>query len=261
MPIGKLQRQYTWKKQPVDDRDYTFQKFKLVRPTVVELPISASNQTWCSPVKDQGQEGSCTGHAWSGLLEYNEIKDGLTGSLYTDFSRAFVYYNERLIENTVDQDSGAMLRDGAKALANYGICTEVIFPYVVGDFAQKPSQLCYDSASINKIHSYYALNTITDMKTCIASGQCFVFGINIYESFESETVAQTGIVPMPNLQTEQCLGGHAIMAVAYNDVTQTFTIKNSWGPDWGQAGYFTLPYAYITNPQLASDFWTVVKDI
>ena len=103
------------------------------------------------------------------------------------------------------------------------------------------------------------------MQTCLASGQCFVFGISVYDSFESQQVASTGVVPMPNLQTEQLLGGHAVMAIGYNNAQKRLLVRNSWGLDWGLSGnlkgYFTLPYDYVTNPNLASDFWTVVKDV
>jgi C1A family cysteine protease len=52
------------------------------------------------------------------------------------------------------------------------------------------------------------------------------------------------------------LGGHAVLAVGYDDATQRFTIRNSWGANWGQGGYFTMPYPYLTTSGLSSDFWT-----
>jgi len=97
------------------------------------------------------------------------------------------------------------------------------------------------------------------MKQSIIDGFPFVFGINIYESFESNNVKNTGFVPMPNTSTEQLLGGHAIMAVMFDDDKKIFGCRNSWGPDWGDKGYFYLPYDYILNPDLASDFWIVTS--
>lgn len=265
MPIRKLQRQYTWKKQQVDARDYKFERFKSLKPTVTSLPDHVNNRPWCSQVFDQGELGSCTANAWAGLLQFNEIKNGRGGKLYKDLSRLFIYYNERVIENTINEDSGAQLRDGAKAIATYGVCPETEWVYNINKFTLKPSPQCYTDALPNVIHSYYALNTLTDMQTCLASGQCFVFGISVYDSFESQQVASTGVVPMPNLQTEQLLGGHAVMAIGYNNAQKRLLVRNSWGLDWGLSGnlkgYFTLPYDYVTNPNLASDFWTVVKDV
>ena len=64
-------------------------------------------------------------------------------------------------------------------------------------------------------------------------------------------------MPSPN---EQPLGGHAVLCVGYDDSTETFIIRNSWGPNWGQKGYFTLRYAYLTSNNLSDDFW-VIKDV
>lgn len=94
------------------------------------------------------------------------------------------------------------------------------------------------------------------MKGCLASGYPFVFGFSVYESFESQAVAQTGIVPMPS-PNEQLLGGHAVLAVGYDDEQGRFIVRNSWGKDWGMEGYFTIKYDYLLNDNLADDFWTI----
>ena len=78
----------------------------------------------------------------------------------------------------------------------------------------------------------------------------------VYQSFESETVAKTGVVPMPSSH-EQVLGGHCVVAVGYDDGKRQFTIGNSWGTGWGLNGYCLMPYEYPINPRLASDFWTI----
>jgi C1A family cysteine protease len=78
----------------------------------------------------------------------------------------------------------------------------------------------------------------------------------VYDSFESPEVASTGEVPMPGAD-EQLRGGHAVLAVGYDDSTQRFLVRNSWGDQWGDGGYFTMPYEYLTNPDLAQDFWAI----
>jgi C1A family cysteine protease len=78
----------------------------------------------------------------------------------------------------------------------------------------------------------------------------------VYDSFETPEVAQTGIVPMPK-DTERMLGGHAVMAVGYDEKKQYFFVRNSWGEAWGDRGYFYMPYAYLQNKYLSSDFWTI----
>ena len=94
------------------------------------------------------------------------------------------------------------------------------------------------------------------MKGCLASGYPFVFGFTVYDSFDSEEVAKTGVVPMPS-SGEQPLGGHAVLAVGYDDEQRRFIVRNSWGTEWGMQGYFTMPYVYLLDDGLADDFWTI----
>ena len=212
------QRNYGWKKQVKDSRDFTMAKFAAVRPLAVSLPSSVNLRPWCSEVEDQGQLGSCTANAWAGILQYNENKYPVKGRKYFNMSRLFIYYNERVLGNTVNEDSGAQLRDGAKVINQYGSCAEYDWFYDISKFTVKPTPACYKVALPNAIHSYYALDgatpakTLNNLKTCLASGQPFVFGFNVYDSFESDAVANTGIMPMP-AKTEQLLGGHAVMGI------------------------------------------------
>src|SRR3954453_8116393 len=95
---------------------------------------------------------------------------------------------------------------------------------------------------------------VADMKGCLAAGFPFVFGFTVYESFRS--VTQNGEVPLPSLG-EKVIGGHAVLAVGYADDEQKFVCRNSWGDQWGDAGYFYMPYAYLLDSNLSDDFWTV----
>jgi C1A family cysteine protease len=212
-----------------------------------------------SPIVDQGDLGSCTANAWAGALAFLEIKDGLqeqTGAL--NFSRLFIYYNERVIEGTVNTDSGAELRDGAKTLAQQGSCYEATWAYDIGKFAVQPPTNAYTEGTNHEITQYFSITTLADMKACLDAGFPFVYGFTVYNSFESLSVEVTGVVPMPG-SNDYTVGGHAVMCLGYNDASQRFICRNSWGTDWGQEGYFTIPYAYLSDPTLASDFWTVRK--
>ena len=163
------------------------------------------------------------------------------------------------MEGTVATDSGAQIRDGVKSLNNLGACSEKLLPYIIADFAQKPPKKDYTSAKKNVISSYQRLDNtnIDNLRQALATGNAFVFGFTVYDSFESDVVAKTGILPMPNLKKEKVLGGHAVCAVGYDDAKKRILIRNSWGADWGLNGYFWMPYAYITNTNLADDFWTI----
>ena len=189
------------------------------------------------------------------LLEFDQIKQNLTPVFVP--SRLFIYYNERAMEGTTSSDSGAQIRDGIKTVSAQGACTESEWPYDITKFAVQPPANCYQDAPQNRALAYQRLShTLNLMRGCLASGFPFVFGMTVYESFESQAVAQSGQVPMP-APNEQSVGGHAVLAVGYDDTQQVFLVRNSWGSGWGMQGYFSLPYAYLSNSNLTDDLWTI----
>lgn len=206
------------------------------------------------PVYDQGDLGSCTANAVGAAFEFDQWKQGMK----TDTpSRLFIYYNERILEGTVDSDSGAEMRDSIKAVVQYGVCPETEWPYYVEKFADRPSAQCYTDALKNQGLVYSAVQqNVCTMQGVLATGYPFLIGVTVYESFESEQANATGDVPMPTAQ-EQVLGGHALLVVGYDNATRVFNFRNSWGTTWGNSGYGTLPYEYLTNQDLSSDFWVL----
>ena len=197
---------------------------------------------------------NCTANAIAAAVEFDRMKQQLS-----DFtpSRLFIYYNERVIEGTVQSDSGAQIRDGIKSVATQGVCPESDWAYDIAKFTQRPPDAAYQDATLDRAVSYQRLvQDLNQMKGCLASGYPFVFGFTVYESFESPQVAQTGHAALPG-PTEAQIGGHAVMAVGYDDAQSWFMVRNSWGSAWGISGYFTLPYAYLSQHSLSSDFWTV----
>jgi C1A family cysteine protease len=247
----KVQR-YGWVPDLPDARDHMYAAPQRVLAT---LPSQVDLRPQCPPVVDQGALGSCTANAIANAHLFNQRKQMAAQSFLP--SRLFIYYNERVMEGTVNSDSGAMIRDGIKSIAKQGVCPETQWPYIIDKFTRKPTQPCYKEALKHQAVSYQRLvQTLTQLKGCLASGYPFVLGFTVYESFESQQVAQTGTVPMP-AAGEQVLGGHAVLAVGYDDSTQRFIVMNSWGTDWGMHGFFTMPYAYFTDTNLSDDFWTV----
>ena len=244
---------FGWIPDLPDQRDHMFAAAPAV---LTALPAAIDLRPQCpKEVYDQGQLGSCTGNAIAGAIEFDEIKQK-AADIFTP-SRLFIYYNERVIEGTVNSDSGAQIRDGIKTVAKQGACHEQIWPYDITKFRAKPSKAAYtDGAKHTAVQYQRLIQSLTEMKGCLAAGYPFVFGFTVYESFESATVAKTGIVPYPS-SGEKVLGGHAVLAVGYDDASQRFIVRNSWGAGWGMKGYFTIPYSYLTNNNLADDFWTI----
>ena len=244
----KIQR-YGWIPDLPDRRDLKFVHTAATLPDVVDL------RGLCPPVYDQGQLGSCTANATGGALQFTRDRMGLP-----DFmpSRLFIYYNTRATEGTVGSDSGGSLRDAIKAVASQGACPETEWPYDITRFATQPPAGDYTDALTDRALRYESIdNTVLDdTRTSLASSIPVVLGFTVYESFESDAVTASGVVPMPGAD-EQALGGHAVLAVGYDQTTRRFLVRNSWGPDWGMAGYFTIPYDYLTNSDLADDFWNI----
>jgi C1A family cysteine protease len=242
---------YGWIPDVPDNRD---QLFSASGAVMANLPQKVDLRQHCPSVYDQGQLGSCTANAIGGAFEFDQLKQGLT-----DFmpSRLFIYYNERTIEGTVDSDSGAMIRDGMKSVNKLGVCPETEWSYDIAKFRDKPTDNCFTDAAKHQALVYRSVvQDLHQIQGCLASGYPVVFGFSVYESFEGKDVARSGVVPLPK-KGEKQLGGHAVLAVGYDDTTQSFTVRNSWGSAWGQGGYFTMPYAYMTSSQLASDFWAL----
>jgi C1A family cysteine protease len=248
-----INARYGWLPDRPDHRDWLLVEHETVIPTA-SLPPKIDLRAQCPAVYDQGQLGSCTANAISGAIEFERLRQKLS-----DFvpSRLFIYYNERAMEGTVNSDAGAMIRDGMKSVAKQGAPPEAEWPYDIDRFTEKPPVQAYSDAKHDLVSKYLRVNQNHQLlRSCLASGYPFVFGFTVYESFESQAVADSGLVPMPG-HGEAVLGGHAVMAVGYNDINGYYIVRNSWGNAWGQKGYCLMPYAYLQNKHLASDFWTV----
>jgi C1A family cysteine protease len=242
---------YGWQPDLPDQRDY---RYTAPLAVVAKLPEKTDLRPGCPPVYDQGQLGSCTANAISAAFEFDLIRQNAPAFMP---SRLFIYYNERVIEHSVNSDSGAMIRDGMKTVNREGVCPEKDWPYLISNFSQKPQEACYSEALKHQALSYHRVPRILDqVKGCLAEGYPMVFGFTVYESFESTTIAHTGILNMPG-PGEHAIGGHAVLAVGYDDYVKRFIVRNSWSDKWGMKGYFTMPYDYLLNENLSDDFWTI----
>ena len=237
-----------------------------------DLPASADLRQWCPPVEDQGKIGSCTAHAGVSIVEYFERR---AFGNHLDASRLFLYKTTRSLLHYTG-DTGAFLRSTMAALALFGVPPEEYWPYNQADFDREPPGFCYALASNYQAISYYRLDApgmtrdllLTEIKKNLAAGIPAMFGFTVYSSYVQST--KTGKIPFP-APNEKTVGGHAIVAVGYDDsitvknagangpeTKGALLVRNSWGAGWGTDGYGWLPYEYVTKG-LAVDWWALVK--
>lgn len=224
-------------------------------------------------IRDQGDQGSCTGHAIRGHAM--SVKT-FGGQPLVELSPAFAYWNARRLEGATRYDAGAEIRDVVKGLVKWGICTESAMRYSPRVYNKAPSTAAYLGALRDMAVEYRRVpQTLVSLKQAILGGAGFVYGFSVYENFETDEVAATGMCGMPNGSDT---GGHAVWAVGYDDDLKFPGVArpggilsaNSWNTDWGCAhpafskspksrGYFWLPYAYVLDQSLAADFWQIQR--
>jgi len=245
-------KRYGWIPDIGDARDRTY---SVVAPK--KLPKTVDLRDKCPPVYNQGQLGACSSHATGAMMAFHSSLNSTNLGKWKP-SRLFIYYNTRVIEHTVASDAGAQIRNSIKSAVKYGAPNESLWPYSdksPGSFTVEPTPAAYTEGLKHIATSYERIpRTISAMRTCLASGNPFVFGFSVYENFESDAVAKSGVLGMPDTKI-QMLGGHAVMAVGYTE--NTFIIRNSWGKSFGTNGYFTMPIAYLMDENLSDDFWTI----
>ena len=271
-----------WLPDYPDFRDYTVEqdsmKAMLTKAGVavtlkVSLPASADLRAWCSPIENQSSLGSCTANAGVGIVEYFERR---AFGKHIDASRLFLYKATRNMLHWTG-DTGAFLRSTMGAMALFGVPPEEYWPYVIADFDKEPPAFCFAFAQSYQAISYYRLDPpgtakdvlLNQIKTNLAAGLPSMFGFTVYSSYAQGST--TGKIPYPT-RGEKIAGGHAIMAVGYDDgmkikntnpggaeTTGALLFRNSWGTGWGSSGYGWLPYDYVLKG-LAVDWWSLLKN-
>lgn len=254
---------YGWLCDKPDERDH--KKNIIVSNVILDGTVKRVDlREKCPNVYVQGQLGSCTANAICANYAYVYMKEhNLSAKNALDFSRLFVYWYERDMEGTVNVDSGAYIRDGIKVVHDNGVPVEEFWKYDIEKFREKPDDNAVQMAQHHVSFEYARIDRdLNQMKQYLLNGNPFVFGFLVYESFESFETTKTGHMKMPK-SGEKLLGGHAVMAVGFDDDQKTFIVRNSWGSSWGHKGYFYMPYDYMMGQAesdqspYTSDFWAI----
>lgn len=234
-----------------------------------KLPRSVDYRVKMPQIWDQGQLGACQSYAIDSISQF------VKGYAFTP-SHIFTYYNVRMLEGTVNEDSGGSLSDTCKAVKQYGICDAEVWPNDNAQFTVKPSDAAYanGTAGNDALTSFYRALSVNEAREALALGHLPYIGIKVYENLESDETLSSGIIPPPK---GQLLGGHALVLVGYSDATVShpkwwpfnnlfcgrskgyFLVRNSWGTGIGLdgSGYFQMDYAVFEK--LLMDMWVIIQ--
>jgi C1A family cysteine protease len=257
LPLSPSGRRYGYLRKPHSHRAFGLASVPNLK--LIALPPADHHlELWMPPVKDQGNLGACT--AFAGTEDREAIARQFEKSSPI-LAPLFLYYVERQIDGDVDQgDTGSTGETSCKAQQQFGICEESVDPYDTFNFNRTPTAAQLAAASKWKNGAYHSIFTVEDIKTCILSGYRVRIGFNVYDSFEND-IKSDGLMPMPDPNKEQLLGGHEVLGWAYDDKMKcpntsypgAFRIRNSWGSSWGLSGDFWMPYEAFASAVLAAD--------
>lgn len=252
MPIRKS---YGYYPDVPDARDKLYPVPPPSPPILKQVPSSVDLSPWMPEVLDQLDLGACVWHGVPEALRYDFRKSGKPDVMP---SRLQGYYDTRVMYDEVGVDSGTTIRDALKVLRGSGTGPETDWPYVTSKFAEKPPKKLYEESVPQTDFEYLRVSvTSHSLRYVLRAGFPVIIGLALFETFETQKVASTGIVPMPDLNNEGMIGGHCMLCIGYGKMPGYFTVRNSWGDDWGDKGNCYMPYEYLGNRDYGSDYWVI----
>lgn len=264
MPLGGLlSNRHTQQRYRLDGcrRSRIQPLLKLARPFLSlvsrhQLPNTVDLRSSFPPIEEQFTSGSCVGNALASILEYFYF---YTTGQVTRFSRLFIYYNARMMEDELshrhatESDSGADIQFAIVSLIKYGCCEDQYWPFYEHLINIQPHDRAYENGQTYRLDEFSRLsNNINQLRECLADGYPFVMAIKIFPSFASN---HHGFIPMPKRHERSSQYRHAVVCVGYIHSARVFIIRNSHGIHWGDHGYGYLPYEYVANKVLTKDLW------
>ncbi|KAI1776625.1 cysteine proteinase [Hypoxylon cercidicola] len=250
----------------VDSRDHIY------KPIDKPLGRHVDLRNGCPEVYNQGYMMSCTAHAVAAAFEFDVKNQHLP-----EFSpsRLFIWYNARAKSGhpgDTGRDVGSNLRDAIKSLdmKQHGVCSENDWSYELSKSDKKTHKFHAGAKAAKKPpidpnhahrHTAPSYKTFEEKGTkdalinCLNAGYPFVFGMKTYGLLNGNRIGPDGYgLRNPTAKEMKDEYRHSLLAVGYKAEDQTFIVRNSWGADWGENGYFYMPYHYLKH---CYDFWTI----
>lgn len=232
-----------------DNRDWDYSIRQQPLREMVDL------REWDGRIEDQKDLGSCVGHAISGAYELMLKRD--YPDRYQELSSLYVYYNARINERLTELDAGATIRAGLRGVRDYGICTEELWPYDPTKFDVRPSVEAYEDGRRRTLENYRRLYTTDQIVRALNNNRPVVVGMNVYTQF-FDLNEENSTVELPTNRVAEYYGEHAVYLVGYDQAKKEFLAKNSFGPNWGDDGYFYMPYDYAKAEVFESWIFDIV---
>jgi len=217
------------------------------------LPAAADLRPAVDFVFDQGNIGSCVANALARLI--GVIYERATG-FDPQFSRLYLNFWDRAIANALGTD-GALPVNALIVAQTRGICLDATYPYVPANENTQPPANCDVEAAKYKITGYETCPDAGNMttllawiKNCIANGSPVAYSFGVTQSFMDDAGAcknwhKTSWSNAPS-SSNPLLGGHENFFIGWDDDSQRVLGENSWGPEWGDGGFYGFPYAWLS---------------
>jgi C1A family cysteine protease len=252
--LGQVRNLSGWKQDVGGVKDRSFAAYRSGKIKALPPVVDLTNQM-PKKVYDQGNIGSCTGEGIAALFSHYLWKES---KRYIEPSSLFIYWNERNIEGTVNEDAGAMIRTGITVISSIGTSTTKTWPFRESRWAMKPSKPAFiEATGLRSPVGFKVDNTDGRSIRVSVSDNCpVVFGMMLYSNIERITYWEP-VLSIPK-KGERSIGGHCMLIVGYDDNKKLYKVRNSWSKLWGLNGYFFVPYSLIHNSRITGDCWTIL---